>query len=525
MKLPLRIISTAIMFAVMVLSCSNRENPEPRKGNPAINVSVDSVGNDFVRLKIQAVNFEKVHLLAVPDGGSAPADAKALAESGIQGSTGLYRYENLTSETSYALYFAAEGSGGVFSKMGSLPFKTLTGSLYEWEKARSGVPFFADLVLTYGFLNRNPKYWSEERLRSMVSWTDPETGEEKWLFDAFLALEMRTPSYPPHTFGVGVRDWDDKSIGMLAGNKEDATAFLDYWFMDGNGFTALDNVVGEVAARIGSPATSRKVIVMMPDLSVHERYDVPTTPTTYWGEVNGRRLDFSNVEDRRMGYYWFIDEVRKRFYEKNYQNIELGGFYIMSEELPSMRDGKGGRGGDMIDGQLRDGWEVLAKAWDDVFPAVSNYIHQYHEAVVWIPYRCAAGYRYWKEFGIDYAYMQPNTFWDTKGVNPMSTFFGQISTYDLAMELEFDDRMMPSPVDRSASDYNEGEDYKTYQARWRSYIEGMQSSGVRGVKPIAVYQDTDTFNHLRKSSYKEDIDAFNELCRLIAEDPLKAKNR
>ena len=312
---------------------------------------------------------------------------------------------------------------------------------------------------------------------------------------------------------------------MRSANQKDASDWLDYWFAEGNGFTALDAAVGETVDRIGPPPVTPKVIVMMPDIPAHERYNDLSSSTTYWGAVNGRQLDFSNPSDRVAAYCWYVDEVRARFAEASFQNIELGGFYIMSEELASMRSGVGGRGGDTVDGQLRDGWEVTVKAWDDIFPAVSNYIHPYKEAVVWIPYRSAAGYRYWKDFGIDYAYMQPNRFWDSNNVNPMSSFFTQIATYKLNMELEFDDRLMKHPVDASDSSYKEGEDYNTYRGRWREYIDGMKNADVYGHKQLAVYMGGDSFNHLRESPYVDEKALFNEFCRLIANDPLKENNR
>lgn len=525
------LIITVLLSFLLCACVGAQQQPTTRVGNPAVSVEVDSVGSSFVRLDVQLASAEKAWLMVLK-GRETVSSAEELKEKGRSFAQGLHVWDGLEFDTQYTVFACAESSDGRLGIVESTSFKTWAGDLYAWEKNRTGIPFFADLALLYGGQYRTPRDWTEERLRPFVTWTDPETGQEKWLFDAFLALEMRTASYPPHTYVVGMKDWEDPSMAMRAADQADAMKFLDYWFAEGNGFRALDKVVVEAIGRIGAPKASIKVIVMMPDISIHERYNVPASSTTYWGKVGGRQLDFSSVEDRRQAYYWYVDEVRRRFSQAAFQHIELGGFYIMTEELPNMRSGKGGRGGDMIDGQMRDGWEVKAKAWDDVFPAVSEYIHQYHESVCWIPYRAAAGYRYWKEFGIDYAWMQPNYYWDTFGANPMSSFFPAINTYDLAMELEMDDLMMPHPVDRKASEYTKEKDGKTvtetwkdYSGRWRAYIEGMQSAGVYGRKPLALYQDTDSFNHLLKSSDPEAQAAFQELCRLIAEDPLKEKNR
>lgn len=526
MKRPLLLI---LLLGIALLACSSQNEEQPRVGNPVVRVTVDSLGSKLARFKVELINADKAWLLAKTGRADTPS-ASALKEEGHSFPSGMAVYDNLEPDTEYTLFYCAEGER--LGSVDKLTFKTLSGELYSWEKDRTGVPFFADLALLYGGLSgRKPAVWDEDRLKAFVTWTDPETGQEKWLFDAFLALEMRY-GYPPHTYGIGLMDWEDKSLGMIAANQADASAFLDYWFTPGTGFPALDKLVGEAIGRIGPPVASIKVIVMMPDISVHERYNVPSSSTTYWGKVDDRQLDFSNAEDRRQAYYWYVDETRRRFSEAGFENIELGGFYIMSEELPSWRSGVGGNGGDYINGTLYDGWEVAAKAWDDVFPAVSDYIHQFNESVCWIPYRNAAGYRYWSEFGIDYAWMQPNYYWDTFGVNPISTFFPKIATYNLAMELEFDDLMMQKPVDRSASEYTKErggvtktETYQDYAKRWRAYLDGAKNAMVYGHKQLALYQDTDSFNHLHNSSAKADKDAFNTLCKMIAEDPLKAKNK
>lgn len=526
-----RSLLSVLLMGIALLACSSQNEEQPRVGNPVARVTIDAIASNSVRLKVDLVNADKIWLLAKKGRTDTPTPGK-LKEEGLKFPAGTATYDNLDQDTEYTLFYCAESADNRLGNVEKMTFKTNSGELYAWERVREGVPFFADLALLYGGLSsRKPATWTEDRLKAFVTWTDPDTGQEKWLFDAFLALEMRT-GYPPHTYGIGVKDWDDSSIGMIAANQEDAAAFLDYWFTPDNGFPALDKLVGEAIGRIGPPIASIKVIVMMPDVSVHERYNVPSSSTTYWGKVGGRQLDFSSAEDRRQAYYWYVDETRRRFDEANFQNIELGGFYIMSEELASWRSGVGGNGGDKIDGTQYDGWEVAAKAWDDVFPAVSNYIHQFNHSVCWIPYRNAAGYRYWSEFGIDYAWMQPNYYWDTFGVNPISSFFPKIATYNLAMELEFDDLMMQKPVDRSASEYTKErggvtktETYKDYAKRWRDYLEGAKNSMVYGYKQLALYQDTDSFNHLRQSSYIADKEAFNTLCKMIAEDPLKAKNK
>ena len=519
-------ILTSLIAGAMLLCCRPAPDPvSPDENRPVASVTVEVPGSTSVSLEIKLIHAERVWLLALGSDASAPS-AETVKASGTSLPAGQGTLPGLNPGKTYILYYCPESSSGKLGSVSSLEFRTISVEPYSWEKSRDGIPFFAQTALIYGGGPRNPKYWTPERIRTHVSWTDPETGEEKWLFDAFLMLEMRTPSNnPPHALAIGIKDWSDPSVAMLSANQKDASEWLDYWFLENNGFRALDQAVAEVTSRIGPPPVTPKVIVMMPDIPVHERYNVPGSSTKYWGSAEGRDLDFSIVADRVAAYRWYVDEVRSRFDRANFQNIELGGFYIMSEELPSTRSGIGGNGGDYVNGIMLDGWEVYAKAWDDVFPAVSNYIHLFNEAVVWVPYRRAAGFRYWKEFGIDYAYMQPNRFWDTNNVNPMPSFFSDIATYNLLMELEIDDRVMVHPVDGSDSSYKEGETYETYRARWREYVDGMLGAKVYGNKQLAYYMGGDSFNHLLQSKVPEEQALINELCRLIANDPLKAKNK
>ena len=519
-------IFTTLLATVMLMCCGEPDQPSKgTDGSPVASVTVETPGSTSAILSVRLIRAERVWLLALTADDSKPA-ASEVRESGTSLPAGKGTLEGLKPSTDYVLYYCPESSEGKLGNVSSVEFRTISIEPYAWEKSRDGIPFFAQTALIYGGGPRTPKYWTPERIRTHVSWTDPDTGEEKWLFDAFLMLEMRTPANnPPHAFVVGIKDWSDPSIAMLSANQKDASEWLDYWFLENNGFWALDAAVAEVTSRIGPPPVTPKVIVMMPDIPAHERYNVPGSSTKYWGSVDGRELDFTSAADRVAAYRWYVDEVRTRFADANFQNIELGGFYIMTEELPSTRSGIGGNGGDHVDGVMLDGWEVAAKAWDDVFPAVSDYIHLFNEAVVWIPYRRAAGFRYWKDFGIDYAYMQPNRFWDSKGVNPMASFFSDIAAYKLLMELEIDDRVMVNPVDASDSSYNEGETYETYRARWREYVDGMMNAKVYGNKQLACYMGSDSFNHLLQSTVPEEQALINELCRLIADDPLKARNK
>ncbi|MBQ9310217.1 MAG: DUF4855 domain-containing protein [Bacteroidales bacterium] len=502
-----RFFPLLLILGCLCLSCKHGSDA-PRKGNPVLRMGVDSVGGSIVVLNLELLNAEYAFCKAVPASEAAPS-AEALGKSGIRLEAGRQRLEGLSPETDYVAY-ACAAADEVLGSVQSVSFRTMVSeaSLYDWERSRNGIPDFADLVLLYGLWRRDASgkvlAWSEERIAPLVSWTDGE-GREHWLFDAFLALEGCNAD-GSRSFMIGTHE-NGSSQARRACTKADAQAFIDWWMRSGNGFSALDKAVGDAATRMGAPAVRRYAIMMMPDIPVNERYDDRSSSTTYWGEVDGVKLDFGRTADRLRAYQWYVDEVRRRFDEAGFSNLELGGFYPMTEELPTTRAGLPGQGEVGM-----DGWEQQYKRWDDIFPALSDYIHQYKQSVVWIPYRNAAGYRYTSELGLDYVFMQPNRLWNSDARYNMADFFETISAFGLGMELEFDDNILSG---RANSD--------TYQARWREYVDGMRENGVYGSRRFALYQDTDSFNHFRLSGNARDREIYDELCELVSGNPLKAK--
>lgn len=204
-----------------------------------------------------------------------------------------------------------------------------------------------------------------------------------------------------------------KDYGFSAG-KTQWKELIDYWFAGGSGMDALEGAVKDTSARLGAPPSKRKVIMVLPDPIIYKVYDGKGNgkgdpgSTVYWGELNGRKMDFSTAEDRIAAYKWYVDEVRRRFDLGNYQYIDLAGFYIISEELVTPGDG----------------WNHELKKSDEIIPPLAEYLHAINQSLNWVPYNRAAGYKKWQQLGVDYAYMQPNYFWE--GQKSLSQFFSDV---------------------------------------------------------------------------------------------------
>ena len=366
--------------------------------------------------------------------------------------------------------------------------------MYAWEQERDAIPSYTDLVLCYGGSHhRTPYRWDKERFTPFVTYVD-ESGREHWLFDGFLCLEFQDSSRPDggkYAYMVGVL----RGQGVSAG-KQQWKELIDYWFDGDNGVNALEAAVKEASQRLGTPPAKRKVVMVMPDPIIYRKYDDTNESTTYWGSLGGRQMDFAKGADRVAACKWYIDQVRRRFDEGNYQYVELAGFYPISEEIVTPGDGY---------------CHELKKS-EEVIPQVAEYLHAINQSFCWIPYNRAAGYTKWKEMGIDYAYMQPNHYWDDKGVRPLSRYFSDIKAYDLAMEFEFDENIL------------EGEqNSEVYKKRFREYMEGAKKHGVYGRKPLSYYHGTNRFYDLWASTAAKDKELFHEFCRFVIDNPLRQR--
>ncbi|MBR1575108.1 MAG: DUF4855 domain-containing protein [Bacteroidales bacterium] len=515
-------------FLVLLSAACGPDEPPVQPAHPAVRVTLEEVSAFQAKLVLQTVEATTVRY------GCASSGTPVLDGSLETGTAEPFRTElilkDLLPETDYRFDARGIGPGGEEGLLQTLSFTTSSGPgrLYPWEQARTGVPTPADMTLIPGHSShRNPLAWDKERWSKHVSYVD-ENGAEHWLFDCFLLIEGQqtgqyggqgytyvlteaaTPSAPKELwqqaldfwFNGGTFPWQESWWG-------DGVHTFGRWYsgrmvtpsprFDEGQLTALDACIRETSARIGPPPTKRYVVVSLPEPIYFENYIASVSNpaagnTTYWGRVDGQTLDFSRVEDRVRACRWFIDEVRAAFARGQYENLELLGFYILPEILDTQ-------------------WRAEYKKYDEVIPAVATYLHACNEGLYWIPYNMATGYKAWKDFGIDFAYMQPNFYWDETGKNPMADTFREINRYGMGLELEFEYSMVEG-VGGAAS-------AAKYRARFDQYLQWARSSGVYGSRSIALYSGTDALHQLALSDAPEDRAMYHKLCHFIIESPLK----
>ena len=514
---------------LLLVSCRGKEDPSPSY-EPVLTLELLEVKASQVSVQVKSMDVSSITYGV----GKSETEAMVMPSSARTPSEGLasFRLEvgSLEPETSYVLCVRGIGPGGEKGEIKSLSFTTtaVPGSLYPWEKARSGAPSLPDMTLIPGpSSHRNPLEWSRDRWYKHVCYKD-EDGREHWFFDSFLLIEGQqtgqygskgytyvlteqpTPSAPREQwqqlldfwFDGGTFDWQESWWG-------NGTDTFGRWysgrmvtpspvFSEGQ-LSALDACISDVASRIGEPPTKRYIVMALPEPIYFDNYieavNSGSGNTRYWGSLDGREMDFSKVEDRVAACKWYINCTRAAFARKNYRNIELAGFYILPEILDL-------------------NWRKEYKNYDVVVPEIARFLHECNEGLYWIPYNMAPGYDLWKDtFNIDVAYMQPNYYWDETGKNPLDATFREINAHGMGVELEFEYSMVEA-VNGSVS-------AAKYRRRFEEYLDWTKSSGVYGSRSIALYSGTDAMEQLADSPLPGDREMYHKLGHFIIDSPLK----
>ena len=158
--------------------------------------------------------------------------------------------------------------------------------------------------------------------------------------------------------------------------KENWQHYIDTQFTEGYNMDALEEAVAEVGDALG---------IKDYKVSIYFSILYPVTEVSEFGVVDGRNLNFANVEDRKAALKWLIDEQYRRFNEKGYKHLELKGYYWFTEEI------------NYADNQLLE-----------LLHYTTDYVRGMGLITTWIPYFHASGYDDWMNLGFDVVCYQPN---------------------------------------------------------------------------------------------------------------------
>ena len=300
------------------------------------------------------------------------------------------------------------------------------------------------LVLIYQGGSHRMDY-NAEQLRPYVVHED-RFGNRDWLFDGFLFLEFDS--------GKGV-SYHVRGSAPLA-RKEDWAWLVDRHFESGKGIAALDDCIAAAVRELGEPPFRHKVVIGIPE---------PPRGQKDWGELEGRKLDFSNEEDRIAACKWYADLLEERFRSSGFRHLELTGFYWLPEILRQSRE---------------------------VTRALGDYVRSKGLRFYWIPYYTAQGYSEWRDLGFDAAYLQPTYFWNRKiGDERVDRACELARTYGMGLEMEFDMR---------ASVKSE----ECRRDRGMGYMSSFRRNGVYRSSAIAYYEGGGGVYYFTKTTAPED---------------------
>ena len=506
-----------IVFGLLFLAACKEKEPETAPSHPALKAELTEAGSLRASFTVNTID------VAVLRYGCGTSPAEAVLDRSLEtGSSGAVRLnlllEDLLPITDYWLFLQGVGPDGTEGSVESIPFTTTPGadSLFPWERQRSGVPAFADMsLITLGLHNYQPPAWTEERFDAHVRYVD-EAGSSHWLFDSFLCID----------------GWDGKrglsyciANGRYSAVKESWEDLLEAWLGENGNLRKLDQAIGSAAQTLGAPPKPRYVVMSLPDPVMFQYFDNKQSATDYWGSLDGKRLDFANLDDQKAAYRWYMDQCRMRFHALGLRYLELAGFYILSEELPLSPDFFKAAGASY---SQADTWNWKYKRWEELVPWVAAYAHSCNEGLWWVPYFLAPGYRVWKQLGFDGAFMQPNHYWDTNNQHPIAKTVTALKSYKMGIELEFEYSLVAEVMadgrwgpDGAGNPTFTSADVPALRGRLREYFQAFRDSGGYGTLPIAVYSGTDAFHQLARSADPGDQAMYHELCHFLLDSPLK----
>lgn len=331
-------------------------------------------------------------------------------------------------------------------------------SKYSWEKNRTSLLENNDMVLLYAGGSHRPYHWDEQLVEPYVTYKD-KSGEEHWMFDSFLFLEIHNGV--DKSFATGYKP--------IPANKQDWEKLIDHYFQSKICMGALEKSIESAKKRIGEPAEKRKVVIGIPE---------PIKSQKNWGSIreHGTMLDFSRLNDRIIACEWYIDYAREKFNEMNFKNIELAGFYWIAETASDTK-------------------EILSD--------LSSYLNNLKYSFVWIPYNGANGAFDWKRLTFNYAYYQPNYFFDdTKPIAILNKACEDAIRYNMDMEIEFDDRVLAK----------HGWGY-----RLEDYMKAFKDYGIWENRRIAYYQGGTTLYNLSKATAGADVELYHKFSEFVIE--------
>jgi hypothetical protein len=327
-------------------------------------------------------------------------------------------------------------------------------NMFDWERTRAKLLECENMVLLYSGGTHREYQWNEDHINPYITYID-ESGKEEWLFDSFLFLEIHNGL--GKTFATGYT--------KIPADQKDWKDLVNHYFQSRYCLGALERTIDKAINRIGNPDHKRKIIIGLPEPIINQKD---------WGTIkDGVPLDFSKSSDRIAACKWYIDYVRNKFNEMHYDNLELAGFYWIAEEATNTRT-------------------ILAD--------IADYLNVFKYSFNWIPYFKSDGYSDWKKLSFNYAYLQPNYFFNEDvPFSRLEEACTLAKKYDMDMEIEFDERILSG-----------------WGYRLEDYLKAFDNNGISQTKRLAYYQGGDALYKLSISKENKDKQLYHQFCKFVS---------
>ncbi|RKO73398.1 DUF4855 domain-containing protein [Sphingobacterium puteale] len=318
--------------------------------------------------------------------------------------------------------------------------------------------YITDLALIYqGGIHRPD--WNPEQIAHYVY--RKERGKVDFLFDGFLFIEFKDGKGKDYSIGYEKEHTGKKEWAWL----------LDRNFEKQKAVPALNEVLKDLSKQGIRPTQRRKVVLTLPE---------PIFGQQDWGELNGRKLSFTNEDDRFDACKWYIDTALAYWKKSQLDQLDFAGFYWVAE-------------------QNSDGQHLI--------PRIAAYIKQKGLKFYWIPYWKAEGHGDWQKVGFDAAYQQPNHFFEENIPDSrLDEACDFAKAHGMGMEMEFDSRV----------------EQTNFEKRLQAYIDAFEKHGVLQHAAMAYYEGGDAMMKLAASADPKNRAIYKKVGDLIVERQKKA---
>lgn len=276
-------------------------------------------------------------------------------------------------------------------------------------------------------LTSAPRYRTTQ-FKRLVTHVDSTGQSQYWAFSGAIFLHLYAPS------GRVFTTW----IGGVPANGTDWREYLDSLFVPGAVLSRLDSAVAIGSAALGALAEPFRVSIMIP----YPDADIGSL------EFAGQVYDVGTGAGRADAAAAYVSEVLRRFQAAGFAQLALDGFYWLREDAPA------------------SDVEVITR--------VAAGVHAAGLRFLWIPYYTAEGWKRWREFGFDAAWLQPNYFFNLDlPKSRVDSAAARALQNGMGLEVEFDGRLWADSM---------------FCDRLQPYITTLRQQQQLRAREIAVYE-------------------------------------